>query len=234
MNKNITNSWKTILENEFEKPYFKTIENYVDAERKKGKTVYPNSENVFAIFNQIDFVKVKVVILGQDPYHGKNQAEGYSFSVPKSEKIPPSLKNIYKELNSDIGFEIPGHGNLLCWIKQGVFLLNAVLTVNAKEPASHKKAGWGNFTDSIIKTLSLERENLVFLLWGNFAKKKAVLIDSSKHLILESAHPSPFSAYNGFFGNKHFSKTNKYLMENNIETIDWKINDDNKQKSLFE
>ena len=225
MNKDIKTTWKKILNEEFQKEYFKDIETFIEKEQKKGKIVYPKDEDVFNIFNLIDFENVKVVILGQDPYHGVNQAHGLSFSVPKGLKVPPSLKNIYKELQADIDFIIPSHGNLTDWAKQGVFLLNAVLTVNAKEPASHKKANWEEFTDTIIHEFSEKRENVVFMLWGNFAKKKASLIDANKHLILEAAHPSPFSAYNGFFGSKHFSKANKYFEEKSISLIDWKIQD---------
>jgi len=225
MNKNITSSWKNILEIEFEKEYFKKIEEFVENEKNNGKTIYPKDENVFSLFNLVNFEDVKVVILGQDPYHGKNQAHGLSFSVPVGEKVPPSLKNIYKELNSDLNLNIPNNGFLKNWTKQGVFLMNAIMTVNAKEPASHKKAGWENFTDKIIQILSDKRENIVFMLWGNFAKKKKDLIDESKHLILTSAHPSPFSAYNGFFGNKHFSKANKYLLGNTKGEINWQIKD---------
>jgi len=225
MNKNITSSWKNILEIEFEKEYFKKIEEFVENEKNNGKTIYPKDENVFSLFNLVNFEDVRVVILGQDPYHGKNQAHGLSFSVPVGEKVPPSLKNIYKELNSDLNLNIPNNGFLKNWTKQGVFLMNAIMTVNAKEPASHKKAGWENFTDKIIQILSDKRENIVFMLWGNFAKKKKDLIDESKHLILTSAHPSPFSAYNGFFGNKHFSKANKYLLGNTKGEINWQIKD---------
>ncbi len=225
MNKDIKTTWKYFLEEEFQKDYFKDIETFIKKEQEKGKIILPKEEDVFNIFNAIDFEKVKVIILGQDPYHGINQAHGLSFSVPKGQKIPPSLKNIYKELQADIDFNIPAHGNLIDWTKQGVFLLNAVLTVNAKEPASHKNANWETFTDKIIQELSEKRENLVFMLWGNFAKKKASLIDTHKHLVLEAAHPSPFSAYNGFFACKHFSKANNYLSKNKIEKIDWQIQD---------
>lgn len=230
MYKIISSSWKKPLENEFQKEYFKKIEAFIEKEKQKGKTIFPKEKDVFSLFNLVNFEDVKVVIIGQDPYHGYGQAHGLSFSVPKGEKIPPSLKNIYKELHSDLGIQIPDNGFLEYWAKQGVFLMNAIMTVNAKEPASHKKAGWENFTNNIIKLLSKEREKLVFVLWGNFAKKKLEFIDETKHLVLTSAHPSPLSAYNGFFGNKHFSKINAYLKENNIKEIDWQIKD---ERNLF-
>ena len=233
MNKKIISSWKPILEKEFSKAYFKEIEAFVEKQKAQGKTVYPNNENVFAAFNFSNFEEVKVVILGQDPYHGARQAHGLSFSVPKGEKIPPSLRNIYKELHTDVDFDIPLHGNLEAWAEQGVLLLNAVLTVNASEAASHKKAGWGKFTDHIIKTLSEEKENLVFLLWGAFAIKKSSLIDETKHCILTAVHPSPLSAHRGFFGCRHFSKTNAFLQEKGIGEIDWELEGKLAQASLF-
>lgn len=233
MNKTITSSWKPKLEKEFAKPYFKKIEAFLAHQKAQGKTIYPKEENVFAAFNFSDFEEVKVVILGQDPYHGPKQAHGLSFSVPKGEKIPPSLRNIYKELAADVDFIIPKHGNLEDWAAQGVLLLNAVLSVNASEAASHKKVGWENFTDQIIKTLSEEKKNLVFLLWGSFAIKKAALIDENEHLILRAVHPSPLSAHRGFFGCKHFSKTNTFLEKKGIEKIDWELKDGAGQQSLF-
>lgn len=225
MKKIVHKSWNIFLNPFFESEDFNKIQSFVVAEIAKGKTVFPKEEDIFQVFNLIPFEGIKVVILGQDPYHGVGQAHGLSFSVPVGQKVPPSLKNIYKELQKDVGFTIPNHGNLKNWAKQGVFLLNAVLTVNAKEPASHKKADWEKFTDYVIETISKEKEGVVFLLWGNFAKKKASLIDTEKHLILEAAHPSPFSAYNGFFGCKHFSKTNAYLENNKKKSIDWEIRD---------
>lgn len=232
MNKLISSSWKPILEKEFSKPYFKTIEVFVENEKKQGKTIYPSEKNIFAAFNFSDFESLKVVILGQDPYHGPNQAHGLSFSVPKGEKIPPSLKNIYKELATDLDFTIPNHGNLEAWAKQGVLLLNAVLTVNASEAASHKKAGWEKFTDHIIETISKEKEHIVFILWGNFAIKKAHFIDEKKHLILKAIHPSPLSAHRGFFGCKHFSKTNRFLKQKEIKPIEWQLEHE-QQLDLF-
>ncbi|MGB0886106.1 MAG: uracil-DNA glycosylase, partial [Chitinophagales bacterium] len=228
-----TTSWKPILEQEFQKEYFAKIETFIQNQKNLGKTIFPKETDVFKAFNTTNFEETKVVILGQDPYHGLNQAEGLSFSVPVGEKIPPSLKNIYKEIKADLSFEIPQHGHLSSWVEQGVLLLNAILTVNAKEAASHKKAGWEIFTNQIIKQLSQKRENVVFLLWGNFAKQKKELIDETKHLVLTAAHPSPFSAYNGFFGCRHFSKTNAFLEQNKIKTIDWEIKDANNQKTLF-
>jgi len=234
MNKQIISTWKPILENEFQQPYFKEIEEFIANEKAHGKTIYPNEKDIFKVFNAVNFEDVKVIILGQDPYHGANQAHGLSFSVPKGEKIPPSLRNIYKELASDIDFKIPNHGNLESWTTQGVFLLNAVLTVNASEAASHQKAGWAHFTDSIIAKLSKERQNLVFLLWGSFAIKKADLINENKHCILTAVHPSPLSAHRGFLGCKHFSKTNIFLEQKGIKPINWQIVDENTQALLFQ
>lgn len=219
----INESWKNILMNEFQQEYFKNIKAFILHEKSLGKDVYPPGMLMFNAFNLTPFDKVKVVILGQDPYHGPGQAHGLSFSVPIGIKIPPSLQNIYKELQQDLGIPIPYHGNLSTWASQGVLLLNAVLSVNSGEPASHKAAGWENFTNAVIHHLSKERNNLVFLLWGRFAQEKELLIDHQKHLILKAAHPSPFSAYQGFFGCKHFSKTNDYLKHNGILPINWAI-----------
>ena len=219
----IASSWKVILESEFKEDYFKQIKSFILNEKAKGKEVYPAGKLMFNAFNLTPFEQVKVVIIGQDPYHGIGQAHGLSFSVPDGIKTPPSLQNIYKEIGQDLGLPIPNHGNLEAWSKQGVLLLNAVLSVNAGEPASHKAAGWENFTNAVIYHLSQQRKNLVFLLWGRFAQEKELLIDSNKHLILKAAHPSPFSAYQGFFGCKHFSKTNDYLVSKSISPIDWSI-----------
>ena len=219
----IASSWKVILESEFKEDYFKRIKSFILNEKAKGKEVYPAGKLMFNAFNLTPFEQVKVVIIGQDPYHGIGQAHGLSFSVPDGIKTPPSLQNIYKEIGQDLGLPIPNHGNLEAWAKQGVLLLNAVLSVNASEPASHKAAGWENFTNAVIYHLSKQRKNLVFLLWGRFAQEKELLIDSNKHLILKAAHPSPFSAYQGFFGCKHFSKTNDYLVSKSISPIDWSI-----------
>jgi len=216
-------SWKNALSDLFDKPYFSQIADHLKAEKALNTTIYPSGGLIFNAFNLTPFDKVKVIILGQDPYHNPHQAMGLSFSVPDGIKPPPSLVNIFKELHKDIGMPIPSSGNLSVWAKQGVLLLNAVLTVRANEPASHAKIGWTKFTDDLILTLSSQKKGLVFILWGNFAQEKIKLIDSSKHKILKAAHPSPFSAYNGFFGCKHFSATNEYLVKNNIDPIDWAI-----------
>jgi len=216
-------SWKNALSDIFDKPYFSQIVNHLKAEKALKTTLYPSGGLIFNAFNLTPYDKVKVIILGQDPYHNPQQAMGLSFSVPDGIKPPPSLANIFKELNKDIGMAIPCSGNLTAWAKQGVLLLNAVLTVRANEPASHAKIGWTKFTDDVIQTLSLHKTGLVFILWGNFAQEKIKLIDNSKHKILKAAHPSPLSAYNGFFGCKHFSATNEYLVKNNIDPINWTI-----------
>jgi uracil-DNA glycosylase len=216
-------SWKNALSDLFDKPYFSQIADHLKAEKALKTTIYPNGGLIFNAFSLTPYDKVKVIILGQDPYHNPQQAMGLSFSVPDGMKPPPSLMNIFKELHKDIGMPIPSSGNLTAWAKQGVLLLNAVLTVRANEPASHAKIGWTKFTDDVILSLSSQKKGLVFILWGNFAQEKIKLIDSSKHKILKAAHPSPFSAYNGFFGCKHFSTTNEYLVKNNIDPIDWAI-----------
>lgn len=216
-------SWKNALSDLFDKPYFSQIADHLKAEKALKTTIYPNGGLIFNAFSLTPYDKVKVIILGQDPYHNPQQAMGLSFSVPDGMKPPPSLMNIFKELHKDIGMPIPSSGNLTTWAKQGVLLLNAVLTVRANEPASHAKIGWTKFTDDVILSLSSQKKGLVFILWGNFAQEKIKLIDSSKHKILKAAHPSPFSAYNGFFGCKHFSATNEYLVKNNIDPIDWAI-----------
>ncbi len=213
-------SWYSLLENEFNKDYFLKLREFVK-KKYKEKIIFPPAKLIFNTFNLTPVNKVKVIIIGQDPYHGKGQAHGLAFSVPKGVKIPPSLINIYKELKEDIGKKIPSHGFLQDWAKQGVLLLNSTLTVESGKANSHKNIGWEKFTESVIQLISKKRNNLVFLLWGNYAHKKEIFIDSNKHLILKSVHPSPLSAYNGFFGNKHFSKTNKYLKENNIGEINW-------------
>ena len=220
---NIEDSWKAILKAEFEKPYFQEISRFLKSEKAAGKTIYPSGPLIFNAFNSTPFDKVKVVILGQDPYHGEGQAHGLCFSVQKGIKPPPSLVNIYKEMKSDLGLEAPSHGCLQAWAEQGVFLLNAMLTVEKDQPASHQKIGWQNFTDAAIQKLSDERENLVFILWGAFAQQKSLLIDNSKHLVLKSPHPSPFSADKGFFGSKPFSKTNEWLESKGISSINWQL-----------
>ncbi|UKT65141.1 uracil-DNA glycosylase [Pedobacter mucosus] len=216
--------WLAVLDEEFEKDYMKTLKSFLLEEKQTGKIVYPKGGDIFNALNTTPFDKVKVVILGQDPYHGIGQAHGLSFSVQRGIAVPPSLKNIYKELETDIkDFSPPGHGNLIHWAEQGVLLLNATLTVRASEPASHQNKGWEIFTDEIIKALSKKREHIVFLLWGKYAQQKATLIDEKKHYILTAAHPSPFSAFHGFFGSKHFSKANQLLIQNNLTPIDWKL-----------
>jgi len=219
----IEESWKRILKAEFDKPYFQQIPLHIKTEKSQGKTIYPPGSQIFNAFNLTPFDNVKVVILGQDPYHGKGQAHGLCFSVANGIPPPPSLLNIFKELQDDIGLPIPNHGNLTNWAQQGVFLLNVSLTVRAAEPMSHSKIGWAQFTDSVIEKISAHKKNVVFLLWGKFAQEKRKLIDESKHLILRSVHPSPLSAYGGFFGCKHFSKTNHYLISKGIDPIDWTI-----------
>lgn len=220
----IEESWKKVLENEFEKDYMKNLKSFLQKEKESGHVIYPPGNLIFNAFNHTPFDKVKVVLLGQDPYHGKDQAHGLSFSVKKGIPIPPSLKNIYKELESDIpGFHIPAHGELTKWADQGVLLLNATLTVRAHEPGSHQKKGWEEFTDHAIHELSEQRSGIVFLLWGKYAQSKSTLIDESKHYVLKAAHPSPYSAANGFFGCRHFSKANKILEENGETLIDWQI-----------
>ncbi len=217
----INNSWDLILKEEFESPYMQKLKDFLKNQRATH-TVYPKKTEVFNAFKLTPFENVKVVILGQDPYHGANQAHGLSFSVNYGIKIPPSLANIYKELKTDINFTIPSHGNLTSWANQGVLLLNATLTVRAGEPGSHQKQGWEQFTDAVIKLISDKKENCVFLLWGNFAKSKINLIDLEKHLVLTAAHPSPLAG-GAFFGSKHFSKTNDYLKSKNISPINWSI-----------
>jgi uracil-DNA glycosylase len=216
---NITENWKMVLKDEFEKTYFQEIISFLDHQKKLGKTIFPEESLIFNAFNQTSFEDIHVVILGQDPYHGSNQAHGLSFSVPDGIKIPPSLKNIFKELGSDIGKEIPKSGNLIHWAKQGILLLNASLTVEENKPMSHSKIGWNLFTDAVIKKISQEKTNVIFILWGKFAQEKEKLIDPEKHFILKAAHPSPLSAYNGFWGCKHFSKTNKLLKSIKKEEI---------------
>ncbi|SDH01128.1 uracil-DNA glycosylase [Psychroflexus sediminis] len=217
----IEETWKNILKDEFEKPYFKSLTAFVKSQYK-NHTCYPKGSDIFNAFEFCPFDKTKVVILGQDPYHGPGQAHGLSFSVPKGIPMPPSLLNIYKELKDDLNIALSPNGNLESWAHQGVLLLNATLTVRANGPGSHQKKGWEIFTDEVIKKLSSEKQGIIFLLWGGFAKKKAQLIDASKHHILTSGHPSPLSANRGYwFGNKHFSQTNKILKKQNEVPILW-------------
>lgn len=224
MDVKIDPSWKEALSEEFGKPYFEQLGSFVRGEYQKGD-VYPAPKNIFSAFELCPFEKVKVVILGQDPYHGKGQANGLSFAVNEGMRLPPSLQNIFKELADDLGTPLEGSavagGDLSYWAKQGVLLLNATLTVRGHAAGSHQGKGWEVFTDAVISALSAQREHLVFILWGNYAKHKGAHIDRSKHLVIESAHPSPFSAANGFFGSRPFSKTNAYLEKNGEKPIDW-------------
>ena len=223
MDVKIEDSWKSVLKNEFSKSYFLEAVTFLKTEKALGKTIYPPGSLIFNSFNTTPFSKVKVVLLGQDPYHGKGQAHGLSFSVPAGVKPPPSLMNIFKELHDDIGIPFPSHGNLTKWAEQGILLLNASLSVRENEPLSHSNIGWTQFTDSVISKISSVKNNVVFLLWGKFAQQKQELIDETKHLVLKAAHPSPFSAYSGFLGCRHFSKTNEYLVKNGIDPIDWSL-----------
>lgn len=223
MDVKIEPGWKEALKAEFDKTYFGQIVHHLKTEKIQGKIIYPKGSQIFNAFDKTPISKVKVVILGQDPYHGPGQAHGLSFSVPAGIAQPPSLINIFKELHDDTGVAIPKSGNLEKWAEQGVMLLNASLTVRASEPMSHSKIGWSNFTDVVIKTISDQVKNVVFLLWGKFAQEKQALINQAKHLILKAAHPSPLSASNGFFGCRHFSKTNDYLMSHGIDPIDWSL-----------
>ncbi len=224
MNVQIHPSWAKILKDEFEMPYFKQLTLFLRSEKSVGKKIFPKGAHIFNAFNLTPYDNLKVVIIGQDPYHGEGQAHGLSFSVLNGQKVPPSLKNIFKEIESDIGVTMPANfGNLTKWASQGVLMLNSILTVRADEPSSHSKYGWTQFTDAVIKHISDNHTSIVFMLWGNFAKAKSSLINPYKHYILSAAHPSPFSADKGFFGCKHFSKTNSILIKNKLDPIDWKI-----------
>ena len=222
-NVKIEESWKALLNDEFEKDYFKSLRAFLVTEKEKGEKVYPPGAQIFAAFDHTPVENVKVVILGQDPYHGAGQAHGLCFSVNNGVRQPPSLQNIFKELKEDCGCEIPQSGSLIKWADQGVLLLNATLTVRADQAGSHQGKGWETFTDTVIQNIAQQKEHLVFILWGRFAQGKETLIDHSKHLILKAAHPSPFSAYNGFFGCKHFSKANQYLKERGLKEINWQL-----------
>lgn len=219
------NSWQPLLLPEFELDYMRQLRQFLYAEKAAGKTIFPAERDIFNALNATDFENVKVVILGQDPYHGPGQAHGLCFSVQSGVAIPPSLRNIYKELALDIGIAPATTGNLQAWAEQGVLLLNAVLTVESALAASHQRKGWERFTDRIVTLLNERRDNIVFLLWGNYAQKKGAMIDRSRHLVLESVHPSPLSASRGFFGNHHFSKTNTYLIEHQKTPIEWRVPD---------
>ncbi len=218
----IEHSWKNRLADEFRKPYFPLIKQFIVAQKEKGKKVYPPGSLIFNAFNLTPFDAVNVVIIGQDPYHGPGQAHGLCFSVPMGIKPPPSLVNIFKEIKNDLGIEPPNHGNLEKWAKQGVLLLNASLSVNDGEANSHAQSGWHTFTDAVIRKISDEKTGVVFLLWGKFAQDKAALIDGTKHFVLKAAHPSPFSA-DRFFGCRHFSKTNELLKQQGKAPIDWSL-----------
>ncbi len=221
MNVNIEQGWKEQLKNEFKKPYFPELANFVKAEYHKN-TCYPKGSEIFAAFDHCSFNDVRVVIIGQDPYHGVGQANGLCFSVNDGIAMPPSLINIFKEIESDLGIPFPSSGNLQRWAEQGVLLLNATLTVRANQAGSHQNKGWESFTDAVIMAISEKKENVVFLLWGGYAKKKGAKIDRSKHHVLTSGHPSPLSANRGYwFGNSHFSRTNEYLQKNSQANINW-------------
>jgi uracil-DNA glycosylase len=222
LNVNIEESWKRQIADELKQPYFNELVHFLREEKANKEIIYPPEKQIFAAFENTPFDKVKVVILGQDPYHGEGQANGLCFSVAPGVRVPPSLKNIFKELNRDLNVDIPVDGDLSAWTSQGVLLLNATLTVRANQAASHQKKGWEIFTDAIIKSISENSENVVFMLWGNYAKQKASCVNRRKHLVLEAAHPSPL-ARTGFKGCSHFSKANEYLVKNNISPIDWRL-----------
>lgn len=217
----LINSWSDILHSEFEKNYMVSLSEFLKREKARKKIIYPPDELIFKALNSTDFKDVKVVILGQDPYHGAGQANGLSFSVCNKVKKPPSLKNIFKELESDLGLPVPDGGNLIAWSLQGVLLLNSVLTVEHGKPGSHEEKGWEQFTDKILEEIVLKKKNIVFILWGKKAQKKIGIIENNSHLIIKSPHPSPFSANKGFFGSRPFSKTNKFLCSHNMGTVDW-------------
>jgi len=219
----LENSWKEKLLEEFNKDYMRSLSEFLRSEKSKNKIIFPPGNKIFHAFNLTKFEDVKVVILGQDPYHGHNQAHGLSFSVEEGIRPPPSLKNIFKELESDLGMKQPGHGNLEKWCCEGVLLLNSILTVEKNMPASHANMGWERFTDAILSILNNLKKNIVFILWGKKAQEKGHFLDTNRHLILKSAHPSPYSANNGFLGSRPFSKTNDYLSSNNIKVIDWDL-----------
>jgi len=220
MDVKIADSWKSRLQDEFSKEYFKELVEFVKSEFSSFK-VFPKGQQIFSAFDHCSFDDLKVVIIGQDPYHGDGQANGLCFSVNDGIKVPPSLNNIFKEIKDDLGKDFPSSGNLERWADQGVLLLNATLTVRAHSPGSHQNKGWELFTDAAIKMISEQKEGVVFLLWGAYAQRKGEIIDKSRHMVLSSAHPSPFAANRGFFGNKHFSQTNAYLQEKGLSTIDW-------------
>jgi uracil-DNA glycosylase len=219
----LESSWKKHLESEFSKPYMTHLKQFLLEEKKQGKIIYPKGDQIFAAFNTTPLSKVKVVILGQDPYHGPGQAHGLSFSVPDGVAFPPSLRNIFKELHDDLQVPIPKSGCLVPWAEQGVLLLNSVLTVEQGKAGSHQKKGWEQFTDAAIQVVNEQREHVVFILWGAYAQKKAAFVDHKKHLVLESVHPSPLSSHRGFFGSKPFSKTNQFLKKHDLKPINWDL-----------
>ncbi|MEK9767216.1 MAG: uracil-DNA glycosylase [Thalassolituus sp.] len=216
-------SWQAMIGSEFDQPYMQNLKEFLQTEKSAGKTIFPPGPLIFNAFNHTPFDQVRVVIIGQDPYHGPDQAMGLSFSVPQGVKVPPSLVNIFKEIHQDLGLSMTGSGDLTPWADQGVLLLNATLTVEQAKAGSHQKKGWEQFTDSAIKALNAEREGLVFVLWGSYAQKKGAVIDRTKHLVLESVHPSPLSAHRGFFGNRQFSMINDYLVNRGETPINWQI-----------
>lgn len=216
-------SWLAMLESEFEQPYMKALRSFLVKEKSTGVQIYPPGEQIFNALNTTPFEQVRVVILGQDPYHGPNQAHGLCFSVQPGVRIPPSLQNIYKELRDDLGVPVPAHGCLTHWAEQGVLLLNAVLTVQAGKANSHQNKGWERFTDRVIKLLNDRRQNLVFMLWGSYAQRKGDVIDRQRHLVLQAPHPSPLSAYRGFFGCRHFSQANQYLQQHGLQPVEWQL-----------
>ena len=217
----LSESWKARIGAEFDQPYMQDLRAFLKREKANGKVIYPQGADIFNALNHTSFEDVKVVVIGQDPYHGPGQAHGLSFSVQEGVSIPPSLKNIYQELSTDIGMPIPKSGNLISWADQGVLLLNAVLTVEQSKAGAHQGRGWETFTDRVIQALNEQRNGIVFLLWGSYAQKKGKLIDREKHFVLEGPHPSPLSAYRGFFGCCHFSRTNQYLIDSGLSPIDW-------------
>jgi uracil-DNA glycosylase len=216
-------SWKALLADQFEQDYMHALRRFLLVEKQQGKQIYPACADIFNALNSTPFDRVKVVILGQDPYHGPGQAHGLCFSVRPGVALPPSLKNIYKEIHADLGLPVPGNGCLNAWAKQGVLLLNSVLTVEAGNAGSHQGKGWEVFTDKVISVLNERGKNLVFLLWGSYAQRKGAMIDRDRHLVLQSPHPSPLSAHRGFFGNQHFSRANAWLREHNKTPIDWRV-----------
>lgn len=218
-------SWRAYLADEFEQPYMRQLMSFLTCEEQSGKQIFPRNSDIFSAFDSTPLERVKVVVLGQDPYHGAGQAHGLAFSVKAGVKVPPSLRNIYKELNTELGLPIPDHGQLTAWAQRGVLLLNSVLTVQSAQAGSHQGRGWERFTDKVIQVINDRREGIVFLLWGSYAQRKGMMIDRQRHCVLEAAHPSPLSAYRGFFGCGHFAATNDYLISQKRTPIDWSVSD---------